>query len=358
MGTVLIFAEISTMPALRRACQDQGHDPVFLCEHPLPVDHPHELLDPWRSPRELGSEISHRFGRPIGIVNCVEGYVGVAESLAQHFALPTVNGTAAATLRDKSAMKRCWVEHGVRTPEPLFVGSGRVPEVEPDRFPLIVKPVFGAASAGVAVVHNMDELRRARRAVLRFNISALAREGHEHSGLIVEEYVDGPEYCVDQIWVDGLPAVQAVLSKGTPRPTDLMDRLYVADPELADAERLALLDLAARACRAAGVRNGATHTEIRKDASRGEFFVIEAALRPGAGCGLYPTYERAYGLPMFAALIRACTGAQGASADAVPRRARARHYWYNVPYSQSGRITALGTTHGFHDRYPHVNRII
>ncbi len=358
MGKVLIFTEPSSMQSLRTACEELGHEPIFLSEREAATHEPLHVLKTFGVATQVAAEIRERFADSVGIVNCIEGYVELTETLSQLLNLPTKNGEAASALRDKSAMKRYWMANNVATPRLLFSGTGKVPSIENDDFPLVVKPVFGAASAGVTVVDDLDALQRARRAVLRFNYTALAKEGHVDSGILVEQYIDGPEYCVDQVWSQGRPVASCVLSKGTPGRSDLLDRLYMVDPGIPDATHSCLVDTATRAGIAVGVSNGATHTEIRIDSRNGTAFVIEAALRPGAGCGLYPTYERAYGIPMFTTLVAACCGSDTPVYPSTSPRESLRHYWYNAPYSESGIIQELSIPADFYNHHRAVDRVI
>lgn len=358
MSKVLIFAEPSSMQALRTACEELGHEPVFLSEREATTPEPLHVLKTFGDAEKTAAEIRERFADPVGIVNCIEGYVELTETLSQLLNLPTKNGKAASALRDKSAMKKSWMAADVATPRLYFAGTEEIPPLKSDNFPLVVKPVFGAASAGVTVVDNLDELQRARRAVLRFNVTALAKEGHVHSGVLVEQYIDGPEYCIDQVWSQGRPVASCVLSKGVPGRSDLLDRLYMVDPTIPDGIHARLVDTATKACASVGVTCGATHTEIRIDPRDGTAFVIEAALRPGAGCGLYPVYQRAYGIPLFKTLVAACTGSDTPVYPSAPPRESMRHYWYNTPYIDSGFIKELKTPPNFYSQHQCVDRVI
>ena len=358
MMKILIFGETSTVSSLKSACELRGFEPVVLYEKELCSPCDYDVIDIWREPTQIAYDLKERYGVPAGIVNCIEQYVGVLDAVCHKLGLITANASAARTLRSKALMKECWEKHRVPTPRVFHKGPGVPPQLSGEDFPVIVKPVYGAASAGVVLAHDQKELERARQGAARFNATALGKEGHARSGIMIEEYVDGPEFCVDQVWQSGRAVAQGVLAKGVPRAPDFMDRLYLADPDTPADELWALCDTAREAVMAAGVRHGATHTEVRRDERSGEYVVIEAALRPGAGCGLYPTYKRAYGNDFFSALVDACIGLARKDGDMLPEPASDRHYWYNVGYSVSGRILSLDLPETFYEKHPYVDRVI
>lgn len=73
-------------------------------------------------------------------------------------------------------MKSIWETAGVRTPSSALIQ--RTSELQSARldYPVIVKPTHGAASAGVRIVGNEQELVKQIRQIFRFNATTLGNE--------------------------------------------------------------------------------------------------------------------------------------------------------------------------------------
>ncbi|WP_340024226.1 ATP-grasp domain-containing protein [Paenibacillus sp. FSL K6-1096] len=246
-------------------------------------------------------------------------------------------------------MKSVWEQAGVRTPAARLIQRSSELQAISLTYPVIVKPTHGAASAGVRIVDNEHELLKQLKQIFRFNATTLGSEAVEQPGALVEEYIDGEEFSVDTIWYQGQPLFDGIMSKGTPQGPTFPDRLYFTDPSLDPKTRQHLLELSHAAVRAAGVRNGASHTEIRMRQEQG--YVLEAALRPGAGGSFYELFEQASGLPFSQAFILASLGMPNEEdirylkeMSSRPSDPTARMYWYNMGYKGSGIIQNIRGT--------------
>lgn len=135
--------------------------------------------------------------------------------------------------------------------------------------PIILKPVSGTGSDGVSRVTSADELAAAFK---------LAAGAAGFTGILCEEYIDGPEVSLEGYSVDGRFVPVALTDK-------LIDERFLeighqqpsAQPQsVFDAAA----DIAGRALAALGVRSGVTHTEFRISSSRGPV-LIETHTRMG-----------------------------------------------------------------------------
>jgi biotin carboxylase len=125
-------------------------------------------------------------------------------------------------------------------------------------WPVVVKPADRAASCAVAVVRTEDQLERALDNALHESWAAEA---------IVEEYIDGPEFSVEAVAVDGTVTTVAITGKGIGGRTGTL-KLDAEIPAQLDGEDLAgVVAIAADAVLACGLRNGPAHTEVRLTAS-------------------------------------------------------------------------------------------
>lgn len=71
-------------------------------------------------------------------------------------------------------------------------------------FPFVVKPLDSQGSRGVCIVHSQEEM---------VNLEEIVQYNRDASGIIVEEFLEGEEYTVEGIVVDGKHTTLAVSKK-------------------------------------------------------------------------------------------------------------------------------------------------
>ncbi|MDI1446322.1 ATP-grasp domain-containing protein [Polyangium sp. 6x1] len=127
-------------------------------------------------------------------------------------------------------------------------------------YPVVVKPRALRASIGVSYVERPNDLAAA---YTRARASAEDGVPHDDAGVLVEEYLEGPEVGVDVAWVNGRPTPLFVARKILGFPPHFEEIGHVVDgrdPLLLDAALLGVVDAAHRAV---GFQTGITHTELR-----------------------------------------------------------------------------------------------
>ncbi|WP_460371062.1 ATP-grasp domain-containing protein, partial [Actinocorallia lasiicapitis] len=126
-------------------------------------------------------------------------------------------------------------------------------------YPVVLKPRALSGSIGVVRVGSAAELESAFPAVLGARTGLSARA---HLGVLVEEYLDGPEYSVDAVTSGGVTRILVVAEKtlGFAPFFEETGHLVPARPVpgLDDA-----VELVVRAHAALGLDSMTTHTEVR-----------------------------------------------------------------------------------------------
>jgi biotin carboxylase len=222
---------------------------------------------------------------------------------------------AALNCRHKQRTKRLLAQHGVgtarfalvRTPHEALAALRDLP------LPVVVKP---SNDAGSCLVH-----RCATSEAVQDVVAAIRCKGRNTVGqvldpeILVEEYLDGPEYSVEACTARGCTTMLAITTKQiTPWPYTV-ERGHMVPAPLAEAETQALYDIVTRALAVLGVDQAVTHTEVK--------------LLPG-GARIVEVNARPAGHPI-PTLVRAVTGydlrevalhmALGHGLEAVPRHA-------------------------------------
>lgn len=204
--------------------------------------------------------------RGLGVRHVIAGTESgsdTADLLATELDLPTANAPGfAAARRDKRAMHRILHEAGVAVPAQQHLdGEGRVHwrtgPLDPAR-PTVVKPPASAGTDGVHVCPTAAD----RDAAVRGLLGAPNLFGQPNDGVVVQELLDGPEYMVNTVSVDGSHMAVEIWRSDKKLVDDapVYDRQELQSPDAPGMP--ALLAYVHEVLTALGVRWGATHTEV------------------------------------------------------------------------------------------------
>jgi biotin carboxylase len=125
-------------------------------------------------------------------------------------------------------------------------------------WPVVVKPADRSASCAVFVVRGKSELNSAVDEALAESWGA---------DVVIEEYLDGPEFSVEAVAAEGVVTTVAVTGKGIGGRTGVLKLDAEIPARLESDDRIAVERVAAEAVLACGLLNGPAHTEIRMTAS-------------------------------------------------------------------------------------------
>lgn len=146
--------------------------------------------------------------RPSHVVPGFESGVPLADRLSEALSLPTNGTRLSAARRDKHAMVEAVGAAGLRVP---WQHRGGDPEEIVERidargaWPVVVKPRASVASDRVFHCAAPDDVRRAVESIL----AAPNALGDPNDDVLVQEFLDGPEYVVDTVTCGGRTAVTA-----------------------------------------------------------------------------------------------------------------------------------------------------
>lgn len=218
---------------------------------------------------------------------------------AQACGLPGISMDTAIKSTDKGEMIKCFEANGVEHPW-YFILSG--PEALADvreriTYPCITKPTDNSGSRGVMLVHNEDELRDA---------VAYSSENGRSGGVMVEEYMRGPEVSVEIIATGGEPHVLQVTDKLTTGAPHFVEMGHSQPSRLDPADLAKIRDLACRAVKAVGIENGPAHVEIILTPTGPK--MVELGARMGGDCITTHLVPLSTGINMIEATIRIACG--------------------------------------------------
>lgn len=207
---------------------------------------------------------------------------GMAERLGLRGVRPEVARVCRDKYRQREAMRRAGLDvPGYRLVDPDLDLEGQVTDL---RFPLVVKPVNGMASLGVTRADHLTDLKSAVDLVQSINseqLTSIAGSSVDgRTGVLVEEFIDGPEYCVESISGQDGTTVLTITDKGNLRGPYFEERTFITPAQLDPKTSARILDAVHVSHRQIGIDFGASHTELRLRAD-GSPVLLEIGARMG-----------------------------------------------------------------------------
>lgn len=213
--------------------------------------------------------------------------------------LPGISPDTALKATDKAEMIKAFEAHGVEHPW-YYVASDRSVFdliVRQASYPCIMKPTDNAGSRGVVLCHDKSEL-----------IKGYEYASQESRGgtVIIEEYLNGPEFSVEVMIVEGSPHILQITDKittGAPHFVEMGHTQPTSQPQNVQEK---IKDLACRAVKAIGINVGPAHVEMILTDEGPK--MVELGARMGGDCITTHLVPLSTGIDMVAATIKLACG--------------------------------------------------
>lgn len=240
-----------------------------------------------------------------GVTTTSEFYVISAAESARRLGLPTTSPAALALCRDKGLMREALAAAGLSQPSYAVLDDPReVPAaVRSIGLPCVVKPPDASGSSDVLLCSTVNEAVKHATTILAATTNV---RGQPTAGkVLVESYVDGPEFSVEMLMHDGVPTCLGTTRKHLTQPPHFVEQMHVFPADLPDPVASAVVELAAAALAKCGVRLGVVHVEVKLDGAVP--VMVEINARPAGG--MIPELIRlATGLDLVEQHLRCATG--------------------------------------------------
>ncbi len=241
--------------------------------------------------------------------------------------LPGITMECAIKATDKGEMIKAFEAAGVEHPWYHIAATDAdfTAAAERATYPCIMKPLDNSGSRGVVLCHSREEL------LAQY---AYSKQESRGAGVIIEEYMVGPEVSVEIIVLRGVPHILQVTDKLTTGAPHFVEMGHSQKSRLAETDLLKIRDLAGRAALAVGIENGPAHAEIMltKDGPK----MVEIGARMGGDCITTHLVPLSTGVDMIRATIEIACGIEP---DLTPKWDKgAAIRYFNVP---GGVITAI-----------------
>ncbi|MEU4408113.1 ATP-grasp domain-containing protein [Streptosporangium sp. NPDC023963] len=287
------------------------------------VDVPMDLdLDDWTT-AEAALRRLHATHPVEAVLSVYDAHLPLASFLAARLDVTGLALAAALNCHDKLRMRLALQAADIPGPAYAVVADEGEAHAAARRIghPVLLKKITAAAGRGTRLCRDPDEVAEA--------VTALREESSPN--LLVEEYVDGPEYAVQSVTAGGVTEVISILSQHTapgPRPLEVG---YDFPSGLGERGEHDLGRFVAKALRALGFDDGIAHTQVRLGPAGP--MVVNVGARPPGGL-LCAITEAVCGVDMVRAAAEVALGRP------VTRRApTARYARYRcVTFEASGRV--------------------
>lgn len=215
-----------------------------------------------------------------GVYTLVEYRVPLAARMAEALDLGRgISHQAALNCRNKKLTRQRLAEHDVGSAQFALVNTPAEAEEALKTLPLpvVVKPSNDSASFLVTRCDTVDDVVQ--------SVKAVQQRTHNWVGqaidpdILIEEFLDGPEFSVEACTINGETTIFAVTAKRLTPPPIPVEAGHTVPAPLPDADVQAIHQLVKDALAALGVTNSVTHTEV-KLTSKGPR-IVEVNARPG-----------------------------------------------------------------------------
>jgi biotin carboxylase len=178
-----------------------------------------------------------------GIMTAGTDFSATVAWTAERLGLPGIPYEAALNASDKGRMRRCFDAAGI--PSPAFTVTGKDESFTiPAPFPLVVKPVDNMGARGCRRVDTEAELEEALAGGIKYS-----RSGR----VIVEAYMEGPEFSVDAIVYKGEIIICGLADRHIFFPPYFIEMGHTMPTAFPPAEQEKLLDCFRAAVRSLGI---------------------------------------------------------------------------------------------------------
>lgn len=188
--------------------------------------------------------------------------------IAEKYGFPFYSVKTAQWSTDKFQMKQRFMEGGVPCAKGRLVKS--VEETADMVYPVIVKPRDNSGSRGVKLCRSKEELVASMSEA--FEVSKL-------DTVLVEEYIEGPEYSIEGLHYNGKAEVIQFTEKKTTEFPYNVELGHKQPANLTEEQKDAIREIVSKIGKALKFENCPSHTELKIN-ERG-IFVIETSPRLG-----------------------------------------------------------------------------
>lgn len=257
-----------------------------------------------------------------GVFTAGTDFSATVAYVAERLGLPGIPFETALDATDKGRMRAVLTRAGVPCPEFLVLTEpGDIRQVQERlSFPLVVKPSDNMGSRGVRRVDTDEELDAAVRFALPLSRS---------SRVIVERYIEGPEFSIDALVHRGEITICGLADRHIAFAPYFVELGHTMPSDAPLRIRTEVLETFRQAVRALGITDGAAKGDIKYSSSGPVVGEIAARLSGGYMSGW--TFPYSSGVQVTAGAIRIALGLHPGDLTPVRRHVSAERAFISIP---------------------------
>ncbi|GAC44490.1 ATP-grasp domain-containing protein [Paenibacillus popilliae] len=275
------------MIALARAAA-WGLNPIFYTNHPGRYSgladtgcqvHVCDTNDPYHLQQHIRDTIDAQDIQ--GIATTSEFYLEQVAALTAQYQLPGNPIEVVRKVRNKAETRRVLAQAGILQPQFGVVRheSELDAAIRSVGLPCVVKPTDDSGSNEVRLCSSPEMAAQQMTNILRHQVNV---RGQATSGaVLVEEYVQAPEFSVETISWQGKAEVIGITQKSLAGLPFFVEAGHLFPALLSKEQSHAIIQAVLHALEAVGFRNGAAHTEVKWTAQGCSIIEINGRLAGG-----------------------------------------------------------------------------
>lgn len=233
---------------------------------------------------------------------CTDYPMRTVAKVASELGLPGISEQAAINATDKSKMRVCLEKAGLPIPKYCIVHSitEYLEHIKEFGANCVVKAVDNSGSRGIQLVKDLSDKEKL------INVYNYCKQFSRSGDILLEEFMEGPEICVETLSVNGICYPIQVTDQLAKQPPYFTDAGY-SQPSLLGEETINLIkDIAVKTNLALENFNGSSCTEmiVTKDGPK----VVEIGPRLAGDCMTTHLVPLSTGINMVRAVINIALG--------------------------------------------------
>lgn len=270
--SILVFGLGFLQKSIITLCKQNGFKTIGIdpCESPVCKD----LVDVFEVVRgddyERTLSIALRYNIAGVITAATDKPLVMMAKIAERLNLPFYSVETAKISTDKFLMKQRFQRFNIKCAKGILYEPGKILDDFTIDYPVIVKPRDNSGSRGVIYCDNQGHLLKALKEVVTYT--------HKQT-VLIEEFLDGPEYSIESIHFNGQSHVIQFTQKETTKFPYNVELGHIQPANLSDSEKQSIISIISQLGIAMGYENCCSHTEL-KITSKG-IYIIETSPRLG-----------------------------------------------------------------------------
>lgn len=309
MKSILIFGLSFLQKSLILQCRELGIKTIGIdiSENPLCAEDVDAFEQVSGDNYERTIEVAKKYNVNGVICAATDKPLVMMARVAKALNLPFYSVDTAIWSTDKLLMKERFQQGGVPCAKGVVISSFEDFKREKWKFPLIVKPRDSSGSRGVIYCKDEAAVSDAIQEALMYS---------KKGNVLVEEFIDGPEYSIESLHYKGKTHVLQFTQKQTTSFPYNVELGHIQPADLTDKQKEEIGEIINKIAAIFKFDNCASHTELK--ICSGKIVVIETSPRLGGDFITSKLVPLSTGINMEKVLIKIAVGEEVGEDDFVP----------------------------------------